>query len=374
MKKQTLFKAGNLHAGKLLFATALLLSANSSMYAQSCDANSYNMPNTSALGCTGFFYDSGGPSSNYGNNQNLLMNITPTDATSITMTFSAFNTENSYDKLYVYDDINGVSLIATITGTPTVPFSVTSTTGKMSLKFVSDGSVVSSGWSAIWTSYGGSCGFTYNMPNVSAIKARGTVYDSGGPSTNYGNNETKSIDIVPTDATFVCLRFSAFNTEAGYDKLYVSDDVNGGGNQLAGSPFSGTTIPGMLTSNTGKMSLKFVSDGSVVSSGFAAIWSSDGTAREIMTSINENGFATEHISLLPNPTADKVTIGFSLKEAGQTKVVVYNLAGMETLVTDKMMSAGTQTIDFDMSSLASGMYFCKVLSGNSVLVEKLIKQ
>jgi hypothetical protein len=62
-----------------------------------------------------------------------------------------------------------------------------------------------------------------------------------------------------------------------------------------------------------------------------------------------------------------------VKEAGQTKVSIYNLAGMETIVLDKTLNAGIQTMDFDVTSLASGIYFCKVITGNTVLVEKLIK-
>lgn len=357
--------------GKLLFA-CLLLSNTQQVLAQACDALTINMQNVSVITCTGYHRDSGGSGSNYANNENFLFNIVPTGATSVTLKFTGFNTEASYDLLKVYDNINGTgTLLATLSGT-SLPSAITSSTGKMSLRFTSDASVVSSGWTATWTSVGGDCGPVYNMPSASTIKSRGTLNDSGTPTGNYSNSENTTFNITPTDATTICIRFSSFNTESGYDLLKIYNNINGTGTLLA--TLSGTSLPSDVTSSTGKMSLIFTSDGSVVSSGWTANWNSDGTSRIIKSSDSDEEMADNQLYLFPNPSNDNVNIGFHLHEDGQTKITLYNVAGMETLVLDKMLIAGKHNINFDVSSFAPGIYFCKVVTGSSVVVEKLIKE
>ena len=369
MKTKLFFKMKSYSIGRLFLVSALIGSATDHAFAQACDANSYNISNISVTKCTGYSYDTGGPSSNYQNNETRGMGIYLPGAT-ITLKFSAFSTEAGYDILKIYDNLSATGTpIATLSG-GALPSPVTSTTGEMSLRFTSDYSNVSSGWSASWTSIGGDCGSAFNMPNLSAIGSKGTLYDSGGPTGNYSNNESKTFNIVPTDATTICLKFSAFSTEAGYDIVKIWDNINGTGNVLA--TLSGSSLPSNVTSTSGKMSVTFVSDGNTVSSGWAAIWTSDGTSR-IATGIDEQEVEEDRISLFPNPSSNNVAIGFTVKEAGQTRVAIYNMAGMEIIVLDRMLNAGAQTIDFDASPLASGIYFCKVITGNTVLIEKLIK-
>lgn len=360
-----------LSISKALFFTAALAGTTTDVLAQACDAGTFNMPNISAVTCTGKFYDTGGSGGNYQNNESRTFNVAPTDATSVTVKFTAFDTEASYDVLTVYERINaGGNVLGTFSGS-SIPSTLTSNYGEMSFVFTSDGSVTKSGWSAVWTSIGGVCGASYNIPAQSVITPKGTLNDSGGPSANYTNSENKMFNIAPTDATFVCLKFNTFNTEASYDIVRVYSGLNGSGPLLG--TYSGTSIPSDITSTTGKMSITFTSDGSVVSSGWTSIWTSDGTARIPMTGI-EDAEATEgKISISPNPVAGDVRIGFTVKESGAAKVTLYNVAGIETMVLDKNLSAGDHTIDFDASLLAPGVYFCRVITGSSVLVEKLVK-
>lgn len=367
MKTKAILKTS---AGKLFFACALFSNADQ-VVAQACDAHHVNMQNLSIISCTGYHHDSGGSSGNYTNSENLTTNFTPSGATSVTLKFSSFSLEANFDYLKVYDNINGTgTLLATLTGT-SLPSAITSTTGKMSLRFTSDASVVSTGWDAVWTSVGGDCGSVYNMPSVSTIQSRGTLNDSGTPTGNYSNSENTTFNITPADATTICIRFSSFSTEAGYDYLKIYDNINGTGTLLAS--LNGSSLPSDVTSTTGKMSLIFTSDASVVSSGWTANWNSDGTSRVIKSSDPAEQIADNQLHLFPNPGSEKVNIGFTIAEEGQAKVVLYNVAGMETRVLDKMLSAGKHTIDVDISFLAPGVYFCKVITGSSVLIEKLIK-
>jgi hypothetical protein len=100
--------------------------------------------------CGGSFYDPGG-TGNYTNSANGVTTFCPSVAGQyVEITFSSFSTEACCDFLTIY---NGNSTAAPVIGTysgTTVPCNITSTdaTGCLTFRWVSDGSVVSSGWVA----------------------------------------------------------------------------------------------------------------------------------------------------------------------------------------------------------------------------------
>jgi hypothetical protein len=75
----------------------------------------------------------------------------------------------------------------------------------------------------------------------------------------------------------------------------------------------------------------------------------------------------------PNPFNPSTTIRFSLAKASNVKLLVYNVLGQQvrTLV-DTRMSAGQQSIVFDASRLASGVYFYRLDAGNFSSVKKML--
>ena len=111
----------------------------------------FNMTNGTVTTCTGNFYDSGGPSGNYANNENFTETFYPSTAGSmIRFTFNSFNTESGYDYLRIYNGTTTAApLIGTYNGT-TGPGTVTASnaSGALTFNFTSDGSVTPAGWSA----------------------------------------------------------------------------------------------------------------------------------------------------------------------------------------------------------------------------------
>jgi len=102
--------------------------------------------------CAGdHFYDTGGASGNYSDNENITTVISPTTSGDVvTVTFSSFNIENNWDFLRVYDGPNATAtLLANLTGTTIPgPFTSTHASGSLTFVFTSDGSVNLSGWDA----------------------------------------------------------------------------------------------------------------------------------------------------------------------------------------------------------------------------------
>jgi PKD repeat protein/N-acetyl-anhydromuramyl-L-alanine amidase AmpD len=107
---------------------------------------------TTETTASGSYYDSGGAGNDYSDDERLLTLIAPTGATTVTLTFTAFDTELNWDYLYIYDgSTTDDPLIGTYTGTNS-PGTVSATGGSILCEFRSDCSTLSSGWEATWIS------------------------------------------------------------------------------------------------------------------------------------------------------------------------------------------------------------------------------
>ncbi|WP_396145683.1 CUB domain-containing protein [Flavobacterium sp.] len=222
---------------------------------------------------TGSFSDGSG-SNNYTNNQQCLWYIAPPCATSVTLSFTSFNTELNYDGVAIYDSLTATTPIASFTGT-SLPTSVTSSTGVMIIAFISDFSTTSQGFSANYTSTGSSfCSGTTTLNTADY----GTISDGSG-TNNYCNNSNCSWLIQPPNATSITLNFTAFDLEqASVDGITIYDVVEVYDGTSSSAPllnkFFGNNIPPAVTSTSGSMFIKFTSSISDTYQGWSAYYTS----------------------------------------------------------------------------------------------------
>ena len=97
-----------------------------------------------------------------------------------------------------------------------------------------------------------------------------TIYDSGGATGNYENNEYTSVTVYPdTAGDLVTFTFLSFNTESGWDEIWVYDGPDSNAPVIL-DEYSGTVVPGPITSShlTGALTFVFDSDGSTTRSGY----------------------------------------------------------------------------------------------------------
>ena len=75
----------------------------------------------------------------------------------------------------------------------------------------------------------------------------------------------------------------------------------------------------------------------------------------------------------PNPFNPTTTINFSIAKPSNVKLMIYNILGQQirTLV-DTRMNAGQQSVTFDASKLASGVYFYRLEAGDFSSVKKML--
>ncbi len=131
---------------KLLLSTLIFLLIHfSSVFAQN-----YNISNSTVSTCSGNFFDSGGSGGNYANNENYVMTFcSNVPGECVRVSFSAFELEDGFDFLTVYNGSNtGAPVLGTYTGT-TIPGMLTSTTGCLTFEFTSDNSQRRPGFEAI---------------------------------------------------------------------------------------------------------------------------------------------------------------------------------------------------------------------------------
>ncbi len=131
-------------------------------------------------------------------------------------------------------------------------------------------------------------------------------FDSGGPSSDYSNNEDRTTVICPDNPDQgIVLTFNSLDIEVNWDALYVhnGNSINSpifdSGNGATQAGFSaggyyGTTAPGPFTatSESGCITLRFRSDQSVTGDGWDADVTCDVLCSEAVSKLTDDGWGS----------------------------------------------------------------------------------
>jgi hypothetical protein len=96
---------------------------------------------------------------------------------------------------------------------------------------------------------------------------------------------------------------------------------------------------------------------------------SGGASINPIASGNESG-----LKLFPNPFTHSTIIKFTITENSKATLKIYDIEGREvaTLMDGYQKARVENSIAFDASRLAPGTYFCRLVTANSFVTEKLI--
>ena len=86
-------------------------------------------------------------------------------------------------------------------------------------------------------------------------------------------------------------------------------------------------------------------------------------------SVAENYIVTQNY---PNPFNPTTNIKYSMPAAGNVKLVIYNMVGKEVAaLINRYQDAGSYSVEFNGSNLASGVYFYSLTVGNQTITKKM---
>ncbi len=109
--------------------------------------------------------------------------------------------------------------------------------------------------------------------SCAVVPCKDTIYDMGGPNTNYYSGENYTYTISPGGATSVNLAFSSFNVASG-DTLWLYNGAS------TASPLIGkytlTNSPGTVAATGPSLTVRFKSTNATPGIGFQAIWVCNG--------------------------------------------------------------------------------------------------
>ena len=112
-----------------------------------------------------------------------------------------------------------------------------------------------------------------NNPSYTTYTAgSGNLYDSGGSTGNYTDDERTLYLIQPTGGANVTITFNSFNLELDWDYMFIYDGATPNA-PLIGK-YTGTTSPGTITSTGSDLLLEFRSDCATVKPGWAITYTS----------------------------------------------------------------------------------------------------
>lgn len=93
----------------------------------------------------------------------------------------------------------------------------------------------------------------------------------------------------------------------------------------------------------------------------------------IIENANSNQLSFFLYDNYPNPFNPTTKIRYSIPNSELVLIKIYDLLGKEVkILVNEYVNAGTHEIEFDGSSLPSGLYLCKLQSGKFTSVKKLV--
>ena len=195
------------------------------------------------------FYDSGGSSGQYSNNEDITTSICPDNAGDVvTAIFNAFNTESGWDFLEVHDGNNtSATSLGSFSGTSIPgPFTSTDASGCLTFHFTSDGFVTSNGWDVSITCAAPPSCNNPSSPSVSNITSTSAEanWNAGIVTTEYNwevvpSGNGQGVGVVASGNTSTTMAtISGLTTSTSYD-FYVKADCE---SNWVG-PVTFTTVP-----------------------------------------------------------------------------------------------------------------------------------
>jgi hypothetical protein len=194
------------------------------------------------------------------------------------------------------------------------------------------------------------------------------IFDSGGPSWDYYDNEDYVLTYYGEQYESMRLEFFESELETGYDSLWIYDGIYPGADLLGA--YTGNELPPVFYAMNADnaMSIRFKSDHSTGGSGWKAV------IENYPIGIKES-VQDIYLNIYPTPCYNALHIQYSISD---TRYPIFELFASNGRKI-KTISMGAQNpgyheVVFNLDECPSGIYFLKLDTGSQTIVRKIIKQ
>ncbi len=256
-----------------------------------------------------------------------------------------------------------------------------------------------------FSAYGANSSWAHGVPNtfyINGARSGSNAWVTGLAANHNANElsylETQCFDMsgFPSTEPLFMSFYTLFKTEASADQVWLEYSTNNGGawNKVMPSVASvnfynnttdnvwegfssggvGTWIPvlndivGLGGNQKVKFRFVFSSNGTIENDGFGI----DDFQINIAVGNKELAEGATRLTIQPNPTSGIVNLTFGNYAKGDYQVDVVNMKGQ--IVSNHVMSIGTDldTKTINLAGIESGVYFVRIVNGETVTTEKLI--
>jgi len=299
--------------------------------------------------CSAKFYDSGNSNSDYDDEEDFTLSVSPADNTKkIQIEFTSFNVESSTDcendylEIYDGDDVNA-TLIGKYCGTD-LPETVSASTagGKLTFHFVSDKPFFSSSTESGWDSKF-SCAETSLPLDI----------------LNFEANKNGNKNIISW-STFKEINIEKFIIEKSFDGIEFRkiEDVN----------------PNKFTNEINNYN---VIDNSPYKLSYYRLKAIDldgkFTLSKKVSVIRESETGFDLSSIYPNPANNNISINYTIDQKKDLSLYIYSMTGRLMKMRKFKSNAGNNTLNENIKMLPDGEYILKLVNNNEVDILKFIK-
>ena len=199
---------------------------------------------------------------------------------------------------------------------------------------------------------------SYNMHNGTVTTCNAMFYDNGGPNGNYSNRKEYKMTFLPADANHrISVNFISFETEAGYDYLYIYDGTSTSATLIG--TYDGGNNPGSVTATnaSGALTFHFTSDQAINAAGWAA------EVKCVDTESVDGLEGLYDVKVYPNPSQGTINV----EASGETAYQICNSLG-QCILSGRFCDE-TQ---IHAENLSEGVYFLRLTGEQGTRIEKII--
>jgi hypothetical protein len=311
----------------------------------------------------GIIEDGSGPKHDYPTNTTHSWLIDPSlgnqEVTSITINFLDIDVAIN-DLITVYDGENdSAPVLGTFNGTTPPTESITSTQGKMFIKFVSDENGTGAGFRIhYYATQPSTCGTGVIFETQSA------TIDDGSGLFNYQNGKNCSWFIQPTGASSITIKFNEFDTQEQFDHVTIYD----GYTYAVLDDFSGSlsNLPDSVVYNLGKLLMTFKTDILDSGEGWELYYYTD------LVGVNDQPNIIDDLNIYPNPATNELNIAFNSLQNQEINIQLYDVKGTPVYQETMQNFIGNYTNNIDLSNFSKGVYFIRIVNNQETYTDKIV--